>query len=154
MTSAQQSLPLDIRTARPLWDVATVMAILNRSEDDVVGLIEEGRLPVAFNLASSGARRRLIVLWRTSVWDFRQNGWAPDKETAEVLKDILPSTRPEMRAVEVRAALAVKQFHLRHLIEAGQLRVDKRRVVAGAGPMSSPWVITESVREFLTKRRL
>lgn len=153
MTPAQQrSFDLRIPTRRPLLPIKAAMVFLDRNEDEVLALANDGKLAWCFDLRGAKAERMLLYVWRTSAAEYAVNQFA-EHALREVLADILPD-RPYLRGTEVKNTFSCNQGHLANLIEAGLIRTDKRREVAGAGPLSSPWVITESVREFLTERRI
>jgi hypothetical protein len=52
---------------RMLMPMAAVMAILDRSEDDLLRLVEEGGLEFAFDISTGGAARREVRIYRESL---------------------------------------------------------------------------------------
>ena len=149
---AQRSLDLRIPTRRPLLPLKAAMVFLDRNEDDVLALANDGRLAWCFDLRGNGAERMLLYVWRTSAVEYVV-GQFSEHTLREVISDVLPD-RPYLRATEVKNTFSCNQGHLANLIAAGLIRTDRRREVAGRGPLSSPWVMTESVREFLRSRRI
>ena len=116
--------------------------------------MESGALPVAFNLASNGARKRQLAVWRVCFWEYKEAGFAEDRETEIVLKDIVPGHRPDFRLREVTTMLSMKSDHVRDLVAQGSLVVQGLRPVPAMGPKSSPYITRTSILKFLTDRRI
>jgi hypothetical protein len=154
MTCVQQHLPLNLRTSRPLVPLDAVMCLLEKTEDEALELMESGALPVAFNLASSGARKRQLAVWRVCFWEYKEAGFAADRETEIVLKDIVPGHRLDFRLTEVKNMFCAKPDHVRALLAQGQLAVQGLRPVPALGPKSSPYITRTSILKFLTDRRI
>ena len=102
------------------------MCLLERSEDDVLSLVESGALPVAFNLAGEGARKRELAVWRVCFWEYKLSGFSAGRPTEEVLTDIVPGHRGEFRLTEVKNMLCAKADHVRDLLAQGLLSVEDR----------------------------
>jgi hypothetical protein len=154
MTCTQQHLPLNLRTSRPLVPLDAVMCLLEKTEDEALFLVESGALPVAFNLASEGSRKRQLAVWRVCFWEYKSSGFSADRETGEALADIVPGHRAEFRLREVTMMLSAKADHVRDLVAQGSLVVQGLRPVPAMGPKSSPYITRTSILKFLTDRRI
>jgi hypothetical protein len=161
MTAA---LPANVQRQfeRAAWEkhslarLETAMWWLEMDEVEVFDLIDEGAL-VAFNLAGPGAERRLLGIWSHSLLKYQPRArrdprfCAKVRSTDEVLADILPPSRQDLRFDEVLRALGIKRRLLHVLLEAALLVA-----VAGTGDKVSraPLITRASVVEFLTARRM
>src|SRR5260370_38381653 len=69
MTTVRPPRELGFRlgTGRMLMPMAAVMAILDRREDDLLRLVEEGGLEFAFYISTGGAARREGCIYRESL---------------------------------------------------------------------------------------
>jgi hypothetical protein len=154
MTAAalQKQFDLRIPARRPLLPLKAAMVFLDRDEDGVVSLVENGNLSVAFDLSARGAARRLLMVWRQSAVEYCAGGPRPH-EMEEVMADILPD-RPSLRVSEVKNIFSCNQGHLANLVEQRLLLLDKTRQVHGLGPLSSPYILRTSAADFLQKRRI
>jgi len=154
--SVQWQFELAACEKHSLARLETAMWWLEMDEVEVFDLIEEGAL-VAFNLAGPGAERRLPGIWSHSLLkhqrrertDLRPRATA--RPTDEVLADILPPGRRDLRSDEVLRALGIKRRLLHVLLEAALLGA-----VPGTGDKVSraPVITRGSVVEFLTGRRM
>ena len=73
---------------RPLMCMNAVMGELDLDEDDVLTLVWEGRIAVAFDISSKWATRTELRIWRQSVEDFkagRVTGPDYDEAIAEIV---------------------------------------------------------------------
>jgi len=63
----QREIDFRLGTGRRLMPMAAAMAILDRSEDDLLRLMEEGELEFAFDISTGGAVRREVRIYRESL---------------------------------------------------------------------------------------
>ena len=63
----QREIGFSLGTGRLLMPMAAVMVILDRSEDDLLRLVEEGELEFAFDISTGGAVRREVRIYRESL---------------------------------------------------------------------------------------
>lgn len=99
----------------PLVPLSGLRAMMGVDEDTVLAHIESGALPFAFDLATPGARRAELRVWRGAM----------DKQTAtldQVIEDVLgPSPLPTLNVRTLRHRWVCSSTHVHHLIEAGLL---------------------------------
>ena len=69
MTTVRSQREIGFRpgAGRLLMPLAAVMVILDRSEDDLWRLVEEGELEFAFDISTGGAARREVRIYRESL---------------------------------------------------------------------------------------
>ena len=154
MSAAIPQLAFDLRipTHRPLLPMKAAMVFLDRSEDDVLALIEGRGLGFAWDIARPG-RKRYVVVWRGSCLAYRyEDSGDQNLSLGEVVDLILPK-RTSLRAVEVKSIFSVNQGHIANLIADGLLEVDRARPVK-AGYAQSPWITRPSCVRLLTERRM
>jgi len=63
----QREIGFRLGAGRLLMPMAAVMVILDRSEDDLLRLVEEGELEFAFDISTGGAVRREVRIYRESL---------------------------------------------------------------------------------------
>ncbi len=63
----QREIGFCLGTGPLLVPMAAVMVMLDRSEDDLLGLVEGGELEFAFDISSDGAGRREVRIYRESL---------------------------------------------------------------------------------------
>lgn len=153
MITAAPQLQFDLRlpTGRPLLPMEAVMAVLDRDEDDVTMLIEQGALGVAFDIAGKNSSRRDVRVWRESVLHYaRKTGPAPDFGWS--IRDILkPREQQYIRATEIKDRFTCSSTHVLQLLADGLIAGDPPR---RRGPGSSPQILRNSVAAFLQSRRI
>lgn len=128
------------------------MVLLDRGEDEVLAAIESGSLAWAWDIRRAGAERREIRIWRDSLLDVvvgQKRSGALDQ--AAVFAAMLPP-RP-IRTTELQRFWSCSSSHISHLLEDGLLTAVAARE-AGSGPNSFARVTPESIRSFLTARRV
>ena len=150
--------PVPIVFKRPLVSTWTAMSLIEvDAEEEIIKLIEDGRMRWAFNIATAGASKRLVRILGQSINEYLAGQEAPPINAAEdfarTMDLIFPSRHAMTRAVAVAHAWNTSRDHILNLCREGQLRVaegsDWRR-----GPGGSPIVETASAIEFLKQRRV
>ena len=102
--------------SKPLLPVRGVMSLVDKNEDQVLRLIEDGSLVWAFDVAldpKRGRRRELRVL-PAAVADYLR-GQSCGLEWADVLRLLLPHDEPVILSREITRILNVCSTHTYHL---------------------------------------
>ena len=158
----------DVGTGRPLCDVKAAMFLLDRDEDGVLHLIEDGQLEFAFNVAMPGADARELRIWSGSIRKYVAAGivnrlpadQVDDSVRAksskistvdQVVADILPGMGVEITAVALKRAFNCSSTHVHNLIGAGAL---EEIAHADRKQTNTRWVARESAIRFLKTRRV
>jgi hypothetical protein len=145
---AQLALPLALPAHRPLVPVEVAVVILDRDYDEVVSLIEEGKLMPAWNIASPGCERREIRIAREGL--LRMINGQGESLKAE---EMLPHHRDTLRTTELQRFFSASQWHVQGLCNAGELEVEGERAVV-RGPNAFSRVTRTSVLNFLNRRTI
>lgn len=145
---------------RPLWTISGATAWLRRHPDDILRMIEDGRLEWAWDIAAGPCRRRReIRIWFASLEWARRHLGRPAHETplppplspAQVVEQIIGHHRPLLRGSEVQALLNCdRNLVFRHL-RSGALRL-----ASGQASLTcrTPLIQRASVEQFLLARRI
>lgn len=149
--TSQLELDLVLPASRPMIPIEVAMTCADRDEDQVLSLIECGKLEWAWDVARHGANRREIRIWRDSLMAFLQGKTGGSAIDAEVIGRILPHSRPELRASEIRHMFCCSQSHISHLVEDGQLTAT---TLSQRGPLGSAKITRQSIITFLLNRRV
>lgn len=157
----------------PLWPVLAATAWLGLPPHRVDGLLKNGSLPWAWNIARRGSRQREIRIWFNSLaaWKNgagcgskiaaflnRQQPFQPSR--ADVIDDIIGVHRPALRTDEVCAILNCNRMTVARHLADDELRVApgfirrRRRGFPRSGSHASPRISRASLAEFLEKRLL
>lgn len=116
----------DLGTGAPLLTISAVRSLLNRDEDAVLYLIEDGQLAFAFDLAMPGARRMELRVWRGALAAMNRSHLTPalspsgeGGDLARVIADILPP----LNAAVIRSATLAQRWvcsrtHVHELLDA------------------------------------
>jgi len=95
---------------RPLLPIRGVMSILDRSEDAILAMLDEGQLLWAWNLALDPARsRRKALHVLPACVDDVQSGRECRLEKEEVLKLLLPHNGQFLLATDLQHCLNVTE---------------------------------------------
>lgn len=158
-----------IPVTRPLVPMPVVMVLTDCTEKDVIKRIEDGSLAWAWDISRASSRRREVRIWRVSVLDFLRTRGTPDRAMtehaalleSEVLQNLIPHRRPELRSPELQRLFSASQTHIQGLIDAECLRavgwgkqgqeMEERPV---GGPHSYVRIARRSVIEFLQAQRI
>ena len=148
---------------RPLVNLWTAVAALDRSQNEVIALIEDGKLRYAWNIASRASGHREIRILTQSLVEFQSSQRLPpvppDEEFQRVVKLIFPAVSYKNGvAASVCATTITKRFsagsqHVLALADEGSLRFVKD-AVRRRGPNGSPAIEFASVVQFLKQRRM
>lgn len=145
---------------RPLWTISGATAWLRRHPDDILRMIEDGRLEWAWDIAAGPCRRRReIRIWFESLEHARRHlgtpagalHLPPPLSPAQVLERVIGHHRPLLRGSEVQALLNCdRNLVFRHL-RAGALRM-----ASGQTSLTSrtPLIVRDSLEQFLLARRI
>lgn len=149
----------DLKTGRPFMSINAVMGWLDKDEDTIKYLYEDGLLRFAFNIASPRAQKAEVRILTECVRAYIRMDHlnllsvprAQDDLDA-VLKTIFPHSRATVRGTEIRRALNCSSQHILDLDSEGCLKRDEK--VKLRTPKSSPSYHRSSVINFLKSRRL
>ncbi len=123
--SLQRKLPLADASLCTLLDIGGVRAELpGHDEDDVLALIEDGFIGVAFDIGLQA--RREIRVWRKSVDLFRATGGSRrvNHDWSQVVREILCGwDKPAIPGTRVKLLLNCSSTHVIHLVEDRQLQL-------------------------------
>ena len=148
VTSAPQA-----HQPRPLMAISAVSWKLDAPEDQVMRLLEDGRLLWAFNISVHGSDGcRLVVRVLTqSVLHFQIHGQDQDRSW-EAVKELIFNRAPAtLNTCEMSRILGCSRLHTFNLIHAGLLKVTRP---ARRGRTGSPAIDKEAAAAWLKSRRL
>lgn len=136
---------------RPTVSLETVKAVLDRTEDHCLGLVQDGKLRFAWNVAAPNSHRSLVRVMTASLIDFvRGTDTQPNREE-DALNYVLPSVFPSVRTSTLARALNVGSTHIHNLIDCGAMK----EVAAPDRRITWTRAVTlESARRFLKERRM
>lgn len=126
------------------------MVLLDRDQDTVLEMIEDGHLAWAWDIRSPDAERREIRIWRSSLIAQLALVKQPDPGESFVLASILPH-RTEIRTPELQRIFMASQWLIQNLINLGAI---KGLNSSSLGPNGFVRVSRESVINFLRNRRV
>jgi hypothetical protein len=136
-----------------LWCVAP---LLDATPGKVLGMIEDGTLRWAWNIAARKSRSREVRVLADSVADVL-NGRPAQPETGDewvvVAESIIPASRPSVTAPELAQTFSCGTRHLMGLISAGELPASNARNIR-RGPGGSAVIARQSVLAWLKSRRV
>jgi hypothetical protein len=151
----RQPLPANSIEPRPLMPLSAVIWRLDRPENEVMALVEEGLLLWCFDVKEPKATRPAPRVLTQSVQDYLAGNppSAEDEETAwpRVASLIFPD-KPTMGTCELAQSLNCGRQHAMNLVYARQFRiVPGHHIRPGPG---SPYIETASVKAWLLNRRM
>jgi hypothetical protein len=157
-TLPQQTTPAPIQAAepRPLMPISAVMTWLDLDEDDVLGLVEEGALPWAFDIASDSAQRRAIRVLAESVWDLTRKqtrSYGDEESEWKRVAGLIFPAKETIVVCELARALNCCRGLARMMVQAKQFCLVPGSICR-PGPGGSPQIVTASAAEWLRKRRV
>jgi len=130
---------------------------LGISEDEVLEMIEDGRLEWAFDLRRKNSRKAFVFVLLESLQKAQDNIinslTSSDDENEEwnnVIETILPHKKPLIKGSEIVKTFSISSQHMMNLVNDGLLVAlnAKRRRTA------TPIITRESVIRFLKDRRI
>jgi len=133
----------------PLVGLETCRAVLGKSADACLGLVESGRLQWAFNLAAPGTGRALWRVLSLSLADIAAGTSTAPTNIEGAIKYVLPGSAPEIRASALARAWSVSGTHLSNLIECDCLQVSR----SGRLAKESPLIERSSAVRFMEERQ-
>lgn len=140
-----------IPAARPLVPVEAAMVILDRDEDEILHAVETGSLGWAWDIATPGAARMELRIWRESIQALSSAQVDEPIEAEAVIARILPPT--DLRSPQVQRIFSCSSTHIHALIDAGTFDV-VTPPAAESGPRSYSVLSRDSVARFLRSRRV
>lgn len=141
---------------RPLMTISAVCGILDRNQESVLQLIEEGELLFAFNIAAAETRHRIPrILWE-SIDDFLAGRKREFSSEGEAWAHVAPLIFPEKEQITTRDVMRALNCSRQHAID---LIREKTFVLAPGshcrrGPGGSPKIETASLAAWLKSRRM
>ncbi len=124
------------------WQAAV---LLECTEREIYIRIQEGRLPLAFNIGSPGASRLCVRLAASTVVSL-MHGREPESDVAAFLERAVPPTHYSFRAPQLARLWRGDPDHIYRLVAAGALE--------DVGGKTHYRIPRESVIRFLTARRI
>lgn len=134
-------------------DLYAARAVLDRDEDDILRLIEEGKIEWAWSVARDGTRSRCIRILRESLVDFIE-GRKRERNLQEVALLLFKHNRPTIRLSEFFRALNCSSHHALALMRLGAFGEAGRKIAKITGQRYSPSVPREGVLRFLERNRM
>jgi len=156
-----RQLPLDMRERidRTLVSMEVATHKLSVSEDEVLAMIQTGRIEWAWDIGR-GAKRMELRIWRESLSDCIRTLEGRGKAfggmlQAHVVSMAVPPPRPDalknrlVNGVDLRHRFSCSEFLISQLIKEGELRA------YGVTPNKhTPKIVYESILDFLSRRCL
>lgn len=127
------------------------MVLLDRGEDEILRAIESGAIGWAWDIASEGAVRREIRVWRDSLLALIQGKREGDLSEEKVLATVLPPR--DVRSPELQRLFSCSSTHVHSLIDAALIR-PSAEPRATSGRNAYTVVDRASVAAFLRSRRI
>jgi hypothetical protein len=125
-------------------------ASLDKSEDEILALIEEGKIRHALHLERPGSRRRLIRIFALSLADYANATNHGPLAFENVVRYLVPGSAEALPASRLARTLCVGGTHLANLVRDGCLV----RLKAGRYTTESPLISRASVVKWLTLRQI
>ena len=152
----QLGLPLLIPIERRLAPADALRSHLAATAEEIVGCIECGTIPHAFDLRATRSERSEIRIWMPTVRalmasDGRDPGARAREDVGVIIGELV--TARDVRSSELERWWCVSHQHIHSLIAAAELRTI-RGGAAGRGPAGFAVIDSSALREFLMRRRL
>lgn len=148
----QASLDIDLPPAdRSLSTVESLRDWLRITHDEVLSAIENGVIPVAFDLRTPGAERAEVRIWHPTVEALvrsRGRDSGPRLDADAVIARLVPE---DVRSSALETLWSLSHQHVWGLIDSGCLPV-RRRPAAASGPLSFAVLHSDGIRAFLRQR--
>lgn len=138
--------------------VEAAVVLLDRHEDQVFSMIEDGTLAWAWDIRSQTAERREVRIWRISLLECMAGlpttgnihlSARADEDT--VLADLFPHSRAIVRSTELQRMFSCSGTHILDLVREGHLVATNKYKT---GPNNSAQITRESVLALLKSRRV
>lgn len=144
-----------IRIRRPMVTVSAAIALIGcAGPDQVLALIESGKISFAWNLAikdAVGVRREIRLLSQGLV-DYLTGSQSVFTDD-QAFEAIFPEPSPTIRAADIARTWIVSPDHVLNLCRAGQLALMDGSAIR-RGPRGTPSLLAGSVQQFMERRRL
>lgn len=158
--SRQRQLPLADPRIRPTVGMDGAKHLLDLSEDEILALLEDGRILFAWNIGLGEDRREVRIL-RHSLDDYLARLTCPPNQARPQLSEdaarklLLPPghDKPFLTNGQIQRALNCVSDHVLHLVDAKALTLQPGTKYM-RGPNGSALVTVASFGQFLTARRL
>ena len=152
--TSQRQLPLADPRHRPTVGMDGAKHLLDLSEDEVIALIEEGKLSYAWNIGLGEDRREIRIL-RQSIDAFWEQPRGTPIPESQAFKLLLPPghDKPYLTNPQLQRALNCVSDHVLHLVAARELTLQPKTDY-GRGPNGAALITVVSFRMFLNSRRL
>lgn len=141
---------LQLQLRRPLVTVEMARTALDKGEDEILAMIESGKLKFAFNLAAPNSRRRLVRILSLSLLDAVNATSSQPSALGDAVRYIMPGSSETVRASTLARATNTSSTHIGGLIEQSCLQ----KVRPGTFAKDSPLISRSSAVKFLTLRRI
>ena len=141
---------LQLPCRRPLVSIEMARTALDKSEDEVLALIQCGALRFAFNLAAPKSRRALVRILSLSLLDAVNATSSQPSSLGDALRYIMPGSSETVRASTLARATNTSSTHIGGLIQQRCLQ----KVRPGTFAKDSPLISRASAVKFLTLRRI
>lgn len=153
--NSQPELAMGVRwpSRIPLGSLDICAWELQTTRDNVIPMIDSGRLAWAWHMESLRSMRRCLRVWRESLMALKLGVPQPDDTPDAVAANILPVGRPWLSVQELHQRWMLSSGHLTDLIDQGELAVTSDSPW-GRGAGNSPRITRESAAAFLRRRRV
>jgi hypothetical protein len=152
---------LGIGTSNPLISLQAATVYLGCGRNEILKLVEDGRLRWAFDISGVEANRREARIARESLFEFVGFQTAPPRESEneedellQLIERMVPEKKLEHRAAmtvrEVARSLGCTYCHVRNLLNEGSLALAPEV----AQPYHAKLVSRDSFVDFLRERRM
>lgn len=137
----------------PMTSIDGAKPLLGLNEDEIMALIEDGKIRWAWDLACQSEHARFVRILNRSLVCYEKPFLGQPETLDGVLELILPPSSKitgRVRGTELQRACNVSSTHIINLVEAGLLSGgDWKR-----GPQGSPLITRASIARFLKERTL
>lgn len=137
----------------PMTSIDGAKPLLGMNEDEIMALIDEGKIRWAWDLACQSRAARFVRILNRSLVCYEKPFLAQPETLAQVIELILPPVSKitgTVRGTELQRACNVSSTHVINLVEAKIICAkDWKR-----GPNGSPLITRSSVVRLLTDRRI
>lgn len=153
--NAPMYAPIPFQVRRPLLDVPTCATITDRPTEEILILIQSGRLRLAFDLARPGARRRELRVLGRCLAEYMQGTQPTVAETPASVRaeidEIFPALADNLKACTVLRLLNCSSDHVLDLAKSGLITVARPGRRGAGGDLH---LQRASLVEFLVSRRV
>jgi len=145
MRKAPLTARAKLNITRPFTSLWFAAALLDCSKYQLIEYIENGDIPLAFDIAVPGAHRACLRVATAELLQLSV-GRTPNGDLARLFDLVLPKNRPVYRPAQLAWLLHCDYDHIYHLLRAN--------ILADAGGRTRYQVPRDSIIAFLTERRV